>query len=529
MIDHTQIERYMSLFRGNPRSYGQWNPKETDKNKDSWAKKNAYSTREVEKHLKGEMGLGLVPIMDDATCYWGAIDMDNHDTPGVDLDLKAIETKIAAMHIPLVVCRSKSGGAALFLFGREPLRCSQVHGMLTKWAKELAKTFGTAEKDGHGVDCIFPKQTKLARDDDGTMQLGNWLNLPYFNADDTPRYAIENGFALPFGLFLDKAESSAVTALDLDKLTSAEHTDAPPCIAQGIAEGIGSGSRNEFAYNLTLYMKKRFPEDFKDRIYDMNGNIFDTPLPFIEIKKVVQSASRREYKYKCNTEPCKSMCDRKVCLTRKFGISQGQADEMDAEFQIPVISELVKYMTNPVRWEITIEGHVIPVATEELMDWHLLRPRVVERLMRMVPMVKNDKWQKKLEPMLATCRVMDAPDDASTGGVIKSQLVEFFRKIDLTDPGTDTERRKDIDRGLPVVQLITAGRCVLFRGADFVTFLKRNRAEELRGVNLWFAMKEMGVKHDRFRVGDKTPTLWYIPVSDDHILQMETPTFESDI
>lgn len=516
MVNSTSVERFMALFRGNPRSHGQWNPKERDPNKNSYTKKVAYSTTDCEKHLNGATGLGLVPILDNSTCYWGAIDIDNHGQ-SEDVDLVGIEARVQELELPLVVCRSKSGGAHLYLFGREPLRAVQVHGMLAKWAKDLGVP---------GVDCIYPKQTKLAHEEDGGRQLGNWINLPYFNAEETVRYAVENGQPLPFELFLALAENRAVTSFDLDTMHGNEHSDAPPCIAQGILEGIESGSRNEFAYNLTLYMKKRFPEDYKDRIYDMNGAIFKQPLPFIEIKKVVMSAGRRDYRYKCGTEPCKSMCDRKVCLTRKFGITQDQSDEMDAELKLPEFGMLSRYTTNPVRWELTVEGKVIPLSTEEMMDWRVVRNKIVESLLRMVPMIKNDRWHKVLEQLIPTCRIVEAPEDASTDGIIKTQLVEFMRKIDLTDPGVDIEKRKDLFRGLPVVQMLPEGKCVMFRGQDLVTYLKRNKTEELRGVNLWFAMKQIGVKHGRFRVDNKTPSLWYIPVDEEHKLTIDTPNFD---
>lgn len=518
MVNSTSVERFMALFRGNPRSFGQWNPKEKDPNKNSHTKKTAYTLTDCENHIRGITGIGLVPIMDNATCFWGAIDIDNHGQTE-DVDIKAIEQRVADLGLPLVVCRSKSGGAHLYLFGREPLRAVQVHGMLKKWAKDLNVL---------GVDCIFPKQTKLAHNEDGGRQLGNWINLPYFNAEDTNRYAVENGYPLPFELFLTLAETRAVTSFDLDTMHGNEHSEAPPCIAQGIMDGVDSGSRNEFAYNLTIYMKKRFPEEFRDRIYDMNNSIFKEPLPFIEIKKVVQSASRRDYRYKCGTEPCKSMCDRKVCLTRKFGITQDQSDEMDAEFKLPEFGQLAKYNTQPVRWELTVEGQVIPMSTEEMMDWRIVRNKIVERLMRMVPMIKNDRWHKVLEQLIPVCRVMDAPEDASTDGIVKTQLVEFMRKIDLKEDGLDMERRLDLFRGLPVVQNVADGKCVMFRGQDFVSFLKRNKTEDLKGVNLWFALKNIGVKHGRFRAGDKTPSLWYIPVTADDVLDIETPEFKPE-
>jgi hypothetical protein len=510
----------MALFRGNPRSFGQWNPREPDPNRSSVTEKSAYTTREFERHLKGIFGIGIVPILDDASCLWGAIDIDNHGQ-SEDSDIAAIEQRVLALNLPLVPCRSKSGGVHLFLFGREPLRAAQVHSVLKKWAKDLKV---------EGVDCIFPKQSRLEFNNEGGRALGNWINLPYFDAEKTKRYAVINNEPQPLELFLTEAESKAVTAHQLDQLYNNEHSEAPPCIAAMITDGVDSGSRNDAAYNVTIYMKKKFPEDYRDRLYDMNGQIFKEPLPFNEMKKVVMSASRRDYRYRCSTEPCKSLCDRKTCLTRKFGITQDQSDEMDMEFEVPALTDLVKYNTNPVRWEMTCEGIRIVVSTEELFEWRVLRLKLAERLLRVPPMIKNDKWQKILKTMMATCRIEEAPEDASVDGIIKGQLIDFLRKCDLNSPGTDTAERKALYRGIPVVQVDdTDTRHVYFRGADFVQHLKRNKTEEMKGVNLWFVLKQLGVNHGRFRVEDKTPSVWSVELTDEHQLKMSVPDFTPEI
>ncbi|TXG97766.1 MAG: hypothetical protein E6R08_06505 [Nevskiaceae bacterium] len=519
MITDDAVNRYMALFRGNPRSHGQWNPKVKDQDKASKTEAVPYTDQVYRNHLNGKMGLGIVPIYDDATCFWGAIDIDNHGSDH-DLDIATIEQKVNALKLPLVTCRSKSGGVHLFMFGRETLRAVQVNSILKRWAADLGI---------EGTDCIFPKQTKLERDEDGSRQKGNWINLPYFDADATVRFAVENGKRLSLELFLSLAEDRRVTSTDLDKMYEGDHSEAPPCIQQGIADKIGSGQRNEFAYNVTIYMKKRYPEDFRDRMFDLNNDMFENPMPFTELKKVVNSAGRRDYRYKCNLDPCKSLCDRKTCLTRKFGITQDQADEMDQELMLPEFTSLIQYETEPVRWEIMVEGKTLLLSTEELFDWRILRMRIAEKLRRVVPAIKNDKWQKLLSMLMSQVQIKLAPEDASAAGIIRTQLLVFIQKTDLTDTGRDIEGRAGLLRGIPVVQEIEGVRSVYFRGQDFTTFLKRNKSEDLKGVNLWFALKNMGVKHGRIRVGKQLVTTWSLEVTNDHQLDIPIPDFTPEI
>jgi hypothetical protein len=51
------------------------------------------------------------------------------------------------------------------------------------------------------------------------------------------------------------------------------------------------------------------------------------------------------------------------------------------------------------------------------------------------------------------------------------------------------------------------GKRVVFRGRDFVDYLRRNRTEDLKGPNMWFAVRTMGVESKRLRVTDpKNPS-----------------------
>ena len=57
---------------------------------------------------------------------------------------------------------------------------------------------------GYGGSEVFPKQTELKSKDD----TGNFLNLQYFNVDNTTRYAfLENGSAASMDGFFDLYEN----------------------------------------------------------------------------------------------------------------------------------------------------------------------------------------------------------------------------------------------------------------------------------------------------------------------------------
>lgn len=74
--------------------------------------KNPRTPETWEGHLSGKGdAIGIIPINEDNSCKWGCIDVDQYP-----LDHKELIEKIRRMKLPMVVCRSKSGGAHCFLF-----------------------------------------------------------------------------------------------------------------------------------------------------------------------------------------------------------------------------------------------------------------------------------------------------------------------------------------------------------------------------------------------------------------------------
>jgi hypothetical protein len=155
----------------------------------------------------------------------------------------------------------------------------------------------------------------------------------------------------------------------------------------------------------------------------------------------------------------------------------------------------------PVRWEFNVDGvRVTNISTDQLLDWRAIRQIIAERLTRIVPLIKNQEWERILQPLMSAVRIIDTPDEASIAGSIRAKLREFAAKADLTSPGESQDERKALLRGLPIVQVIDGERCIVWRGQDFTAFLKRTKSEELKGVNLWFAIKEMGVRSNKIRI-----------------------------
>lgn len=513
MADQLNLHRFMRLFRGNTRSYGQWDPAKP-KEKSSRTEKGQYPDSAFEAHLDGGIGIGIVPVRDDGTCLWGAIDLDNHGSDK-DIDIGAVERRVATLGYPLIPCRSKSGGVHLYMFASEPVRADMMKAVLTRWAKEL-------EVDG--VDCIYPKQGRLAKNAEGVQALGNWINLPYYDVDaSTPsRAAVSNGKRLSLEAFLLKAESEAVDAAQLGKYFSDDLSEMPPCLqARMRSGGFGAGERNDGTYQVAVFCRKRDPDTAKDAAHDLAVRFMESgPIPFKERDKTIRSVlTTRSANYKCET--FKDVCDREACRKLKFGISEGEYEQMAARSTMPRFHSLVKFRNaEPMRFDLSVgeddesSRRIEGLTIDELVSFPELRKAVMAKTHIVLPRLKNDEWDKILRELFEKVSIEDVPDDSTPEGQVRIRLLEFLRKANLKSEGDETKDREALVRGVPVVQLHQDERVVMFRHVDFVAYLTKTKTDAIKNKDLWFrANRSMGVQNARVRVGKNVIPVWYLPVS----------------
>jgi len=166
------MKAFKDIFEGLNSAYGQTilsniysdNGKQKTK---SFTVKKPVTDELWENHLKGkDPGLGIVPINEDNKCKWGCIDVDEYSFNHKKL-IKILKQK----NLPLIVFRSKSGGAHLFLFTKEPVEASLMRLKLKLIAAHL----------GYSSSEIFPKQEYILVDRGDT---GNFLNLPYHRGNN---------------------------------------------------------------------------------------------------------------------------------------------------------------------------------------------------------------------------------------------------------------------------------------------------------------------------------------------------------
>jgi hypothetical protein len=133
------VTQFKKIFVGLATAYGYYRIEKTENNGKNTGKGGVVREPPTdlvwENHLKGKtQGLGIIPINADNQCQWGAIDVDQYP-----LDHKLLVEKIRRMKLPLVVCRSKSGGAHCYLFANEWVDAADMQKALQKEVNIVAK------------------------------------------------------------------------------------------------------------------------------------------------------------------------------------------------------------------------------------------------------------------------------------------------------------------------------------------------------------------------------------------------------
>ena len=495
-------EKLFAIFRGLHRAYGAYTIEGKDERGKATGKaKTIQAELTIEHwqaHLDGAQGIGVVPITDDGLCYFAAIDVDVYN-----LDLKQLEKNINKLQLPLIVCRTKSGGAHLYLLLKNGAPAKLIRRYLTQWAIALGFP---------GVE-IFPKQDELT----GPEDVGNWINMPYFDAERTTRYCIHNGKALSVDKFIKRCKGMSVELEDLEyvELTPPEEElkGAPPCLVTLAINGVPEGMRNNALYNFAVLAKQRKGEEFEDLLGEYNTKYMTPPLPFSEVAALVKSMKKKDYFYKCNEPPVSTCCNKELCRDCEYGIGSGN----DPGVQI---DELTKIDTDPPLWIIQIAGKRMQLETDDLLMQRRFGKKCVETINFLPRSLKPDEWKKLVNELLLDVHVVEPPPDADSRGLFVHHLEQFCTNR------TPANQRDEILLGKPYHE---EGR-TYFRTADFVKYLEQQRFRGVGPNRIYTEMRERvdDLQHHFSRLRGKGVNYWSIPSFDEQIEEHEIPNMPEE-
>ena len=504
-------KRFAGIFDGLKLAYGTYRIDRTSQSGKNVGKagvvKNPRTSETWEGHLSGKGdGIGIIPINEDNSCKWGAIDIDQYP-----LDHKDLIEKIRRMKLPLVVCRSKSGGAHCYLFTSEWITAKQMQEVMTHIAAAL----------GYGGSEIFPKQISLQLD---RGDVGNFLNLPYFDAEDGLRYAIkDDGQSATleefFQLYKDYVQNpEEVSALTIEDKTDPNIIvrDGPPCLQTLCAQQISEGGRNNGLFNIGVYLRKAYPDSWESEFLIYNAKYLAPPLPLNEVNLVAKQLQKKDYTYKCKDAPINDYCNAGLCKTRKFGI--------DAAVSGATIANLRKYNSNPPIWFMDVNGYPLELDTDALMNQSAFQRACVEQLNFMPKTLAKPTWEGRINQLLTEMTdtdgsIVEVSQDASTAGQFYDFLEEFCTSMQQADnreeillrrPYTDEEESR-----------------TYFRLKDFTAYLNKNRFFEYKPHKIAQRLRDIDGDSSVMKINGKGTRVWHIPSFQKYSSSIKPPNLDT--
>jgi hypothetical protein len=396
------MEKFKEIFSGLERAYGMTyvDKKGADGQKikgKSFVQRGTVTDNMWQDHLNGaEPSLGIIPINENNTCRWGCVDIDSY----AGFDHKKLINKIKSLDLPLLVFRSKSGGAHVFCFTTVPVEAKLMRDKLVSVSAVL----------GYGGSEVFPKQVELKSKDD----TGNFLNLPYFNGDKTTRYCFnETGEAVNLERFYLLHDLYKLTPEQLEKLTikrpDSEFSDGPPCLESLTQSDIKDG-RDRIIYQYIQYAKRKWPDSWQAKINAFNYKYFEKhpegPLEDKIVQGKIKFNDGKDLGFKCNEDPMCNHCDKKLCRTRKYGIG--------GEAVFPILSDLQKVeLDEPYYW-VNVDGDRVKLDNIDcLIEQRLFRRTVVKQINKKPKKVSVKEFETYVDQLLQGVEIIKAPKGSS--------------------------------------------------------------------------------------------------------------------
>lgn len=485
----------MELFNGYDRAYGTYQvSRANDSGKvqgEAVTHKGTPTPDLFARHLMGKgPGLGIIMLRADDTVAFGVIDNDDRR-----MDHKAAVAKIRRYRLPLMLCRSKSGGGHFYCFTEEPVDASVMVARLTEWAALLGVS-RTAE--------IFPKQTVRLSEKD----VGNWINIPYYGGDGSPRAGVrDDGSPMSLEEFITDSERARVPVAVMNRPYVQEHSElfveAPPCLSMIHAQGgFVDGTKKDGMFSMGVYLKKRFPDDWENRMPEYNAEMAN--LKFEELSGLIRQLGKKDYSYKCKLEPLVSVCNRRECLRRRYGVGEGSSEASDYD-----IGGLIRYeppdseLGDEVFWRMELNGKPVQVNTRDFLSPQAFMLACLEQANVVVLPMPVGRWHKRVAEMQQNASIVKLPLEATQSGQILLKIKDFV-----------STGHADSWEAMAVTQAsyVEEGRAY-FRSADLFRYLEASRVPWGGQTRVWRLVEYLKGGEVTREVDGKRCDFWWVPAT----------------
>ena len=242
-VSQDALEAFASLFKGRTDARGTM---------DGGCLKEPVTIQSYQRHLQGDESLGVYPLLDNGTCWFAAVDLDEKDFKKA----LSIRQELYNAGIPAYISASRKKGYHIYMFSFSP------DGPFV--AKDIRKILSSVLSHLDIKAEIFPKQDVTSE----TIPFGNYINLPGFGFVrqflDTEQHQIPTADAMTKikGTPAESVARAVRVMPDVKEVTVKPPTGtprgrprkkgAPPCI-EAILKGVSAGARDEAAFALARH------------------------------------------------------------------------------------------------------------------------------------------------------------------------------------------------------------------------------------------------------------------------------------
>jgi TOTE conflict system, Archaeo-Eukaryotic Primase domain len=512
--DQELAGKFHQLFRGLDRSHGEYTvPKGAKPSAvDGKLEGSAVTLSEpvtVElwcRHLAGEIGLGITPVNESGFCRWGCIDIDVYP-----LDLNDLNRRIQKFKLPLLIARTKSGGAHLLLFLTDIGNAADVRDILTRWARKL----------GYPKAEVFPKQDMVEG-----KGFGSWLNMPYQAGKRSTRYVLDpaTGESLTPEEFLDVAYDRSAPPDNLESWEPVGDTpsvtnrgpsendvfpEGPPCLNLLWAEGVPAHTHNEVMFNIALYYKRVDSVTAEARSLAMSSSVRPNK-DMSEIRATVRGALKRQYQYRCRNQPLVTVCQRDECIKRRFGI--GEQSPITGDGAPLVLGALYKILTDPPIWAWDINGRRVELTSDQMLNQRQFAVRVHEATSILPKPLRPSAWTALIAKRSLEAPQHEVPPDATQAGVVWHALEKY-----CTNRARGQEKSE-----LLMEKPVSFGGRTYFVGPAFLAWCHAQRVV-VTERKLYGWLHDRGMEHSMMEVQGKTVSVWSVPDFEEQVEPFDVP------
>lgn len=279
---------FINLFRGRVDAWGSVEGK---------SNKEPVTDEHYKLHLQGKQSLGVYPLLDDGTCNFAAIDLDEKNFDKALLIREALMSR----GIHAYIAESKGKGYHIYIFGDQMI------------SKDVRYVLRGVLRELDIIAEVFPKQDML----DETIVLGNYINLPCYGGTrpwlttDNKAFPLENALSLikknTNKVFI-QAKSTVPKPKPLlpqptKKTTTSKKKKikSPPCIIR-LLKGVSEGLRDEAAFALARHFldQDESPEEVLNHLVEWDAKN-DPPLGDVKYLMTKVQSAEHGYAFGCGS------------------------------------------------------------------------------------------------------------------------------------------------------------------------------------------------------------------------------------